>query len=154
MAARAIPPDAWSALVNGPNRRQARTPHLRGRDAAGVARVVARGRRLVLLGFLSLCAVGSQSAAAAPPRVITSIPPIADLVRNVGGEVIELQTLVPAGVSSHTFQPTPRNVQYLTQADLVILNGLKLEWAIAKLVRCCNSCSAMITKTSPLRNHQ
>lgn len=74
---------------------------------------------------------------ASPLRVVTSIPPVTDLVRRVGGDVIHLQTIVPPGVSSHTFQPTPGDVQYLAQADLVILNGLNLESAIEKLVRCC-----------------
>ncbi|MGH8063800.1 MAG: metal ABC transporter substrate-binding protein [Candidatus Entotheonellia bacterium] len=83
---------------------------------------------------------------ASPLRVVTSIPPITDLVRQVGGEVIRLQTLVPTGVSSHTFQPTPGDVQYLTQADLVILNGLNLELAIEKLVRCCGNPQATLLK--------
>ncbi len=93
-----------------------------------------------------LLAVGGTYVSASPLRVVTSIPPITDLVRQVGGEVIRLQTLVPTGVSSHTFQPTPGDVQYLTQADLVILNGLNLELAIEKLVRCCGNPQATLLK--------
>jgi ABC-type Zn uptake system ZnuABC Zn-binding protein ZnuA len=43
--------------------------------------------------------------------------------------------LVPEGVNSHTFQPAPGDVQYLAQADLVVLNGLHLEVPIERLVR-------------------
>jgi zinc/manganese transport system substrate-binding protein len=93
-----------------------------------------------------LLAVGGTYVSASPLRVVTSIPPVTDLVRQVGGEVIRLQTLVPTGVSSHTFQPTPGDVQYLTQADLVILNGLNLELAIEKLVRCCGNPQATLLK--------
>jgi zinc/manganese transport system substrate-binding protein len=83
---------------------------------------------------------------ASPLRVVTSIPPVTDLVKHVGGEAIHLQTLVPAGVSSHTFQPTPGDVHHLTQADLVILNGLGLELAIEKLVRCCGGPQVTVLK--------
>jgi zinc/manganese transport system substrate-binding protein len=103
-------------------------------------------QRYLVLCLLSLCTAGLVSAAAAPLRVVTSIPPITDLVRQVGGDVIHLQTLVPTGVSSHTFQPTPGDVQYLTQADLVILNGLNLELAIEKLVRCCGNPKARLLR--------
>ena len=116
------------------------------RAATCTAWVLAVCRRSVVLYLLSLCAVGLHSAAAAPLRVITSIPPVTDLVRQVGGEVIQLQTLVPTGVSSHTFQPTPGDVHYLTQADLVILNGLSLELAIEKLLRCCGNPKAKLLK--------
>jgi ABC-type Zn uptake system ZnuABC Zn-binding protein ZnuA len=78
--------------------------------------------------------------------VATSIPPVTDLVSQVGGEIIRLQPLVPTGVSSHTFQPTPGDIQYLTQADLVVLNGLNLELAIEKLVRCCGNPQATLLK--------
>ncbi|MGH8067957.1 MAG: metal ABC transporter substrate-binding protein [Candidatus Entotheonellia bacterium] len=114
--------------------------------AACTAWVLAICWRCVVLCLLNLCVAGWQSAAAAPLRVITSIPPVTDLVRQVGGDAIRLQTLVPAGVSSHTFQPTPGDVQYLTQADLVILNGLNLELAIEKLLRCCGNPKATLLK--------
>ena len=108
--------------------------------------ILAISQRYLVLCLLSLCTAGLVSATAAPLRVVTSIPPVTDLVRQVGGDVIHLQTLLPAGVSSHTFQPTPGDVQLLTRADLVILNGLHLELAIEKLVRCCGNPKATLLK--------
>jgi ABC-type Zn uptake system ZnuABC Zn-binding protein ZnuA len=57
------------------------------------------------------------------------------MVKQVGGEVIRLHGLVPAGVNAHTFQPTPQDVQHLAMADLVIFNGLFLEEPTEKLLR-------------------
>jgi zinc/manganese transport system substrate-binding protein len=108
--------------------------------------MLAIGQRCLVLCLLSLCMTGLVDAAATPLRVVTSIPPVTDLVRQVGGEVIQVQTLVPTGVSSHTFQPTPGDVQYLAQADLVVLNGLNLELAIEKLLRCCGNPKATLLK--------
>jgi zinc/manganese transport system substrate-binding protein len=103
-------------------------------------------QRCLVLCLLSLCTAGVVSAAGSPLRVVTSIPPITDLVEQVGGEIIRLQTLVPAGVSSHTFQPTPGDVQYLARADVIFLNGLDLELAIEKLWRCCGNPNAPLLK--------
>jgi ABC-type Zn uptake system ZnuABC Zn-binding protein ZnuA len=68
-------------------------------------------------------------------RVVTTVAPITDMARQVGGRGIDLRGLVPEGVNSHTFQPTPRDVQYLAAADLIILNGLHLEVPVEKLAR-------------------
>lgn len=73
--------------------------------------------------------------AAASLRVVTTVAPLTDMVRQVGGEVLHVHGLVPEGVNSHTFQPAPGDVQYLAQADLVVLNGLALEIPIEKLIR-------------------
>ena len=75
------------------------------------------------------------TAAAATLRVVTTVAPLTDMVRQVGGDALHVHGLVPAGVNSHTFQPAPGDVQYLAQADLVVLNGLDLEVPIEKLVR-------------------
>jgi ABC-type Zn uptake system ZnuABC Zn-binding protein ZnuA len=96
-------------------------------------------RRHLLLVLLTLSAVGQLSLAEAVLRVVTTVAPVTDLVRQVGGDAIRLHSLVPAGISSHTFHPTPGDVRYLVEADLIILNGLQLEAAVEKLVRCCGN---------------
>ena len=96
------------------------------------------GRRdsvcIILLTMLVLGPPGLPGAAASL-RVVTTVAPLTDMVRQVGGEALQVHGLVPEGVNSHTFQPAPGDVQYLAQADLVVLNGLDLEVPIEKLVR-------------------
>lgn len=91
------------------------------------------GGRCLYLVVVLLLSVGACWAA--PLRVVTTVAPLTDLVRQVGGAVIDLHGLVPPGVNAHTFQPTPGDVKYLAQADLVILNGLQLEVLTEKLAR-------------------
>jgi len=79
--------------------------------------------------------IGRMTSIAAPLRVVTTVAPITDIVRQVGGTAIQLHGLVPDGVNSHTFQPTPRDLRYLADADMVILNGLHLEIPTEKLLR-------------------
>ena len=60
-------------------------------------------------------------------RVVTTVSPITSLVENVGGVRIRLQGIVPEGTNSHTFEPAPSVAQVMSEADLIVLNGLFLE---------------------------
>jgi ABC-type Zn uptake system ZnuABC Zn-binding protein ZnuA len=66
-------------------------------------------------------------------NVATTVAPLSDIVRNVGGDRINLRGIVPDGSDSHTFEPAPGDAQILSRADLVILNGLHLEIPTEKL---------------------
>lgn len=62
--------------------------------------------------------------------VVASIFPLADLVRQIGGEQVEVETLLPPGASPHTFEPTPRQVQRFSRAQVFARIGAGLElWA-------------------------
>ncbi|MDA1127321.1 MAG: metal ABC transporter substrate-binding protein [Chloroflexi bacterium] len=60
-------------------------------------------------------------------RVVSTVSPITNIVENIGGLRIQLQGVVPEGVNSHTFEPTPSMAKLMAQADLIIFNGLFLE---------------------------
>ena len=59
--------------------------------------------------------------------VVASVSPITSIVKNIGGDRIELTGLVPEGVNSHTFELVPSDVIKVNNANLVIINGLGLE---------------------------
>ena len=67
-------------------------------------------------------------------NVVTSVSPITNIVKNVGGNKIELTGLVPEGVNSHTFELVPSDVVKVNDADLVIIDGLGLESNVEKVV--------------------
>lgn len=60
-------------------------------------------------------------------RVVSTVSPITSLVENIGGPRIRLDGIVPEGVNSHTFEPPPSVARIISQADLIVLNGLFLE---------------------------
>jgi len=59
--------------------------------------------------------------------VVTTVSPITSIVENIGGSRILLEGVVPEGVNSHTFEPTPSMAKLMADADLIIINGLFLE---------------------------
>ncbi len=67
-------------------------------------------------------------------KVVTSLPLFADFVRNIGGERVEVTSLLPLGADPHTFEPSPRDVETVTQADIAFANGLDLEPAAIKVL--------------------
>lgn len=60
-------------------------------------------------------------------NVATTVAPISSIVRNIGGTRIDVHGIVPDGTNSHTFEPAPSDAILLSQADLLIVNGLDLE---------------------------
>ncbi len=89
---------------------------------------------LVTLGLsLALVACGSSAdPEASPPgsrplRLVTTVAPLTSIVASVAGDRAVVQGLVPEGTNSHTFEPPPSAARVLAQADVVFLNGLKLE---------------------------
>ena len=97
---------------------------------------------LVAISFAACSADGSAPATPAPTatrpaprlRVVTSIAPLSDIVKNVGGDRIDVTTLVPDGGDARTFRPAADAAATVSAADLIILNGAQLEPTIGQLV--------------------
>ncbi len=66
-------------------------------------------------------------------RVATTVPPITNIVENVGGAHVSVVGIVPNGVDSHTFEPVPADAKTLAEADIIFVNGLDLEMPTIKL---------------------
>lgn len=86
-----------------------------------------------LLLSLLLFACGGQGAESTSSEgdgrvsVVTTLAIFADLVRNVGGDRVEVQALLPPGADAHTYELPPDRVAALARADVVFVNGLDLE---------------------------
>jgi len=66
--------------------------------------------------------------------VIASIFPIADMARQVGGNDVEVTTVVPAGASPHTFEMKPSLVKAFASAKVFLMIGAGLEFWADQLV--------------------
>jgi ABC-type Zn uptake system ZnuABC Zn-binding protein ZnuA len=70
---------------------------------------------------------GGDPGASGKIIIATSVAPITDIVKNVAGNVADVVGMIPEGVDSHTFEPTPDTAKTLSNADVIFLNGLDLE---------------------------
>ncbi len=73
----------------------------------------------------------SASASGAAPSsglvVATTVSPLTSIVAAVAGDNVTIEGIVPEGTNSHTFEPEPQAAELLSKADLIFINGLKLE---------------------------
>ncbi len=88
---------------------------------------------IVPLLLAAACSGGSAPGSSGKLVVATTVAPITSIVANVGGDRIELHGIVPEGTNSHTYEPPPKVAEVLSTADLVFVNGLKLEDPTAEL---------------------
>lgn len=85
---------------------------------------------IALLMILAACAAPATTAPAQEAgklNVVTTVSPITSIAYNIGGDKINLTGIVPEGVNSHTFEPAPSDAKVLATADVIFINGLKLE---------------------------
>ncbi|HBE68835.1 MAG TPA: manganese transporter [Planctomycetaceae bacterium] len=61
------------------------------------------------------------------PLVVVTTGMVADIVRNLGGERVQIRQLMGGSVDPHLYKPTRNDVAQLMEADLVLYNGLMLE---------------------------
>jgi zinc/manganese transport system substrate-binding protein len=90
-------------------------------------------RRLACVLLIAL-APAPANAYGGKLRVVASFSILADMVKRVGGDNIELTTLVGPDADAHAFEPTPQAIRALEDADLVIVNGLNFESWMGRLI--------------------
>jgi zinc transport system substrate-binding protein len=82
---------------------------------------------LPLLIALALSGCISQTEKPEQVMVATTIAPLGDFVKAVGGERVSVSVLVPPGAEPHTFEPTPSQIRQVADADIYVKNGVGLE---------------------------
>ncbi len=63
--------------------------------------------------------------------VFASIAPVAFVVREIGGDLLDVHTLIPPGRDPHTFSPTPRQLVALSQAQIYFTVAMTFEKEVA-----------------------
>ena len=78
--------------------------------------------------------VGSSGTAGTPSpsererlSVVTTVAPLTSIAAAVAGDRADVVGVVPEGINSHTFDPPPQVAKTMSKADLVLVNGLRLE---------------------------
>jgi ABC-type Zn uptake system ZnuABC Zn-binding protein ZnuA len=84
--------------------------------------------------FFLLVFIASVISANDRPIVLSSASMFSDMAKNIGGELIEVQTIVPIGADPHLHEPTPKDVIKVSKADLILLNALTFEGWIGELI--------------------
>ena len=89
-----------------------------------------------MAGAFTLAACGSSADSADSTQgtdgstkliVATTVSPLTSITSAVAGDLVTIEGIVPEGTNSHTFEPAPQVAELLSTADVIFVNGLKLE---------------------------
>lgn len=87
-----------------------------------------------LMSVITLTSFTATAALAEPLKVVASFSIIGDFAQNVGGDRIELTTLVGPDGDAHVYEPSPADAVKMSKADVVLVNGLQFEGFLQRLV--------------------
>ena len=83
---------------------------------------------------LTLTTAAFSPASAKDLKVVASFSVIAYFARNVGGDRVEITTLVGPNGDAHVYEPKPADAKALAQADVILANGLQFEGFLPRLI--------------------
>lgn len=104
--------------------------------------------------LLSLSPVLTAQASAAELKVVASFSIIADFAKNVGGDRVEITTLVGPDGDAHVYEPRPADAVAVSKADVVLVNGLEFEGFLKRLIETSGTKAPVVELTKgvePLR---
>ena len=91
-------------------------------------------RRVLALTVITLSSLGGSQAFAESLKVMASFTVIADLAKNVGGDRVDITTIVGPNGDAHVYEPSPADAVAMSKADVVLVNGLHFEGFLKRLV--------------------
>lgn len=104
-----------------------------------------------LLLSLALALGLFHSAHAEPLRVVTSFSILADVVRNLGGERVQVDTIIAHDEDAHGYQPRPSDSRKLREAQVVIANGLGFDAWIERLTQASGGSGVLVIASEGAR---
>jgi len=101
----------------------------------GRQRVGRRWAALLAAGLAALLVAGCSGSGGAGDggggggglRVVATTTQVADLAANVGGDRVQVTSLLKPGIDAHDYEPSPADIDAIARADLVVQNGVGLE---------------------------
>lgn len=103
---------------------------------------------LMLVAALSISGCGERKLATNGKMIVAAgIAPMADFAKEVGGALVQVELMVPPGQNPHTYQPEPGQMKALSDARVLVLNGLGLEFWADKAVQAASNPNLIVVRT-------
>ncbi len=90
---------------------------------------------ILLLLVPILCGCVSPRDGSDQVKVVTTIIPLGEFVKAVGGDRVTVSVLVPPGADPHTFEPSPSQIREIANADVCIENDVGLESWLGNILK-------------------
>jgi zinc/manganese transport system substrate-binding protein len=107
--------------------------------------------RTVIAFCTAMMLVSAPASAQERVKVIASFSILADLVKNVGGERVDVGALVGPGSDAHVYAPTPADARKVAEARLVVVNGLGFEGWLDRLIKAAGGKATVVVATKGIK---
>ena len=97
---------------------------------------------------------GSQESASAKLKVLATFSILGEVVKNVGGDRVEVATLVGPNSDAHVYAPAPADAKKVADAKLVITNGLGFEGWMGRLIKASGSKAPVLVATKGIKERK
>ena len=101
-----------------------------------------------------IAATSGPAAAQDKIRVVATFSILADFARNVGGDAVEVGSLVGPNGDAHAYSPSPADGKRLADANLILVNGLGFEGWIDRLVKASGTKAVVVTASRGIKARQ
>jgi zinc/manganese transport system substrate-binding protein len=108
-------------------------------------------RRALAATALAALFVAAPARAQDPLKVIASFSILGDFVKNVGGDRVEVATLVGPNGNAHVYAPSPGDAKKVADAKLVFVNGLGFEGWLERLVKASGTKAPIVVATKGIK---
>jgi zinc/manganese transport system substrate-binding protein/manganese/iron transport system substrate-binding protein len=106
----------------------------------------------ILLSAFAIGACSSDSSATSKPKVVATTVQVGALTKAVGGDAIDLKTLVGAGVDPHDYEASANDIKAVGDAVLILRNGIGLDAFLDKAIKGSGAKNVItVTEGVPLR---
>lgn len=110
-------------------------------------------RRSILTCVLGLLVMSTLTSCFGPPApdILTTTTILADIARNVAGDQLVTQSLLPFGVDPQSYQPVPQDAKKVNQSKVLIVNGADYERSLNSLLANAGAKQELIEASTGLR---
>src|SRR6476620_4715558 len=107
---------------------------------------------LAFILLLSACSAPTSQKTSQPsaPVVLATTTFLADIARNVAGDRVTVESLLPFGADPHSYQPIPADIVKISKSTMLIVNGLDYEQFLAPLLENAGGNRLIITASDGL----
>jgi zinc/manganese transport system substrate-binding protein len=109
--------------------------------------MLTRRQALAAAALLAALMTAGPAAAQAKLKVLATFSILGDFVKTVGGDRVEVATLVGPNSDAHIYAPAPADAKKVAEAKVVITNGLGFEGWLSRLVRASGTKAPVVVAT-------
>ncbi|MDX2075061.1 MAG: zinc ABC transporter substrate-binding protein [bacterium] len=89
----------------------------------------------MIVPLIALFGINQFSAKAQSPlKVVATTSLIADVAKNIGGDLVDVTAIIPTETDVHSYIPAPQDIALLVDADVVLVNGLGMEEGLLEII--------------------